>query len=101
MNTNRFVKFVSAAIAITEECRGTALEMIQAHRFPFGRTFELHREFRVLVFDRIFPRVSTVHANESIEHQLQITGGSIPVDGTDNRPGIRQIQPRVHIQVPH
>ena len=64
------IEFVSAAVTVTEErCRST-LEMVQTHRLPFRRALKLHREFRILVLDRGLARITAVHADEPIEHEL-------------------------------
>ena len=83
MNTGKFVgfnaqtfyvtfgpKFVSTAVTITKECCRPTLEMIQAHRLPLPRVLEFHREFRILVFDRVLAWITAIHANQAIEHQL-------------------------------
>ena len=44
--------------------------MIQAHRLPLRRVFKLHREFRILILDRLFTGITAVHADKPIEHQL-------------------------------
>ena len=62
---------------------------------------QLDRERRVLVTDQVLARVPAVHAHQPVEHRLEIAARRIPVHRADDRPRVRQIQPRVQVEVPH
>jgi hypothetical protein len=64
------IEFVSTAVTVTEKSSCPALEMVQAQCLPLGRVLEFHGEFRILMLDRVFARITAVHADKPIEHQL-------------------------------
>ena len=51
------------------------------------------------MLDQFFPRVASVHADQTVEHQLEVAGQTIPVHRADERPRIREVQSSI-ISVP-
>lgn len=73
--------------------------MVLAEHCPTFLMFELHRQFRILMLDQFFPRVASVNADQTVEHQLEVAGQTIPVHRADDRPRIREVQSSI-ISVP-
>ena len=66
-----------------------------------GECSRSHRLLRVLVVDQLLARVAAVHADQPVEHEFQVAGRGVPVDRADDRPGVRQVEPGVQVEVPH
>src|SRR4030095_13718000 len=75
--------------------------MILAQLVPLSRVFQLNGETRVLVSDQVLPRVASIHADQPVEHRLQVAGGIVPVDRPDDGPGVRQVEAGIEVEVPH
>jgi hypothetical protein len=65
------------------------------------RLLQLYGFLRILVADQVLARIAAAHADEAIEHQLQIAGRPVPVHRPDDRPSVGQVEPLVHAQIPH
>ena len=95
------VQLIAPAVAIAEERGGPALEVVTAQLPPPGRVLQPDSKLGVLVGDEVFPRVASIHADQPVEHRLEVAAHPVPVDRSDDGPGIRQIQARVQVQIPH
>src|SRR5437868_6048493 len=81
--------------------KSTIFEMVETESVPFLGALQPHRHFRILMVDQLLARIAAAGADESIEHQLEIAGRTIPVDWCDDGPCVRDVEPGVQVEIPH
>ena len=83
---------VAAPVAIAKEGRRPPFEVVQAQGIPFRGVLQFHRELRVLVLDQFLPRIAAIHADQPIEHELEIARRPIPIHWANDRPRVREVE---------
>src|SRR5215213_7632239 len=72
LGTSILSEFLTASISVAEERGCASFKVILAEHRPLRAVFQLDGELRIFVLDQILPRIATVHAHETIEHEFQV-----------------------------